>query len=302
MRTRPPRDGGLLTPRIGDFPVAPEYYLPSGLPARTFPRRQPALARLTRMPFPESPRVVYEHNPLTQVVTQLQFPSILSISAPPVEFQERIRANYPIYKREVAAVMPEEIAGVLQKLNIDLGVQGTRHSFSTEDGKRELSLTQDFLALREERYTRWEHFFAELQAARGAVEELYRPALYSRVGLRYINEIDRAALGLADTPWSSLLNPALVGILGDARIVADVAELVSVTLVKLTGVPGGAVQLRHGLQADKYVIDADFFTTERSATDDIYSTLALFNRTSGNLFRWAISPILSAALRPAAVD
>ena len=51
------------------------------------------------MPFPDSERVIYQRNPLLEVICQLRFPSILRIdSEAPAVFQERVRKEYPMYQ------------------------------------------------------------------------------------------------------------------------------------------------------------------------------------------------------------
>ena len=43
-------------------------------------------------------RVRYKNSPLLEVIFQLRFPTILTINAnPPVEFQEKIRNEFPYY-------------------------------------------------------------------------------------------------------------------------------------------------------------------------------------------------------------
>lgn len=44
-------------------------------------------------------RVIFENNPLVEMILQFRFPTILSINAnEPVAFQETIRQEYPIYQ------------------------------------------------------------------------------------------------------------------------------------------------------------------------------------------------------------
>jgi uncharacterized protein (TIGR04255 family) len=63
------------------------------------------------MQFPDYERVIYERNPLNEVLCQLRFPSILKVtSQQPVEFQEVIRTDYPILniKRPVELPVPNQ--------------------------------------------------------------------------------------------------------------------------------------------------------------------------------------------------
>ena len=56
------------------------------------------------MAFPEVERVIYERNPLDEVICQLRFPAILKIDEPPIAFQEQIRTRYPFRRRCAASV------------------------------------------------------------------------------------------------------------------------------------------------------------------------------------------------------
>lgn len=60
------------------------------------------------MKLPEFDRVIYEYNPLFEVVCQLTFPPILKIShQEPVEFQDEIRFQYPLVERTQPQIPPE---------------------------------------------------------------------------------------------------------------------------------------------------------------------------------------------------
>ena len=67
------------------------------------------------MPFPETDRVIYAHNPLEQVICQFRFPPILRIDSElPAQFQDRIRHEFPSLieksglKLELQAFSPDD--------------------------------------------------------------------------------------------------------------------------------------------------------------------------------------------------
>ena len=70
------------------------------------------------MPFPESKRVVYQQNPLVEVICQIRFPTILQIgSEEPTAFQNSVRAEYPLYeKADRPGKLPREISELLDNL------------------------------------------------------------------------------------------------------------------------------------------------------------------------------------------
>ncbi len=257
------------------------------------------------MPFPDSPRVLYENSPLIEVACELRFPTILDIKASdPAGFQETVRSSYPLYSREDESGFPKEVADILAKLPIAKATEDLGHKFLTDDSSRYIALRPESLVVDETSYTQWEEFREQIRLAMSALEETYHPSFYSRVGLRYIDLIDKAEIGLADVPWESLVSPSVIGMLGAKEVSGRVRGIRSVVLISLDDVvPGGAMRVQHGLVKSEdgrvaYRIDADFFTEERSATEDVFGALDRFNGLAGNLFRWIITPELKKALEP----
>lgn len=264
------------------------------------------------MLFPETERVLFDINPLIEVLCQLRFPTILEISAgEPVDFQNKIRGSYPIYEREEAMPLPkevpEELSTLMTRLRPTRPTESIIHRFLTEDSERFISINSEFLALTERDYHRWEGFHRELQDVQLKLAETYKPAFYSRIGLRYQNVIDRKAINLEHEPWSSLINPSLIGLLGADDVRDGVAEIATAVSMTVDEIPGAFVKLRHGLVKHKkegheaYRIDSDFFVEGRKENEDVGPILACFNRLAGDLFRWAASERLTAALKPVAI-
>ena len=260
------------------------------------------------MPFPESERAVFQKNPLAEVICQLRFPTILEIGAEePAAFQKQIRASYPIYSKDhgLGPVPPQVVQLINQlQLPIQLGSgQASAHKFATEDDGRFVSLNTGFIAVTKRNYLEWPAFRQEVEALLHAVEAVYEPAFYERIGLRYSNVIDKEGLGLS-VHWDRLLNRDLIGMLGLGELKDDIRDINGNALIALSEVKGGFVNLRYGLvtvdsgSPQSYFVDADFFTEERTGKDDVLDTLNVFRRHSGNLFRWAITPRLHKALEP----
>jgi uncharacterized protein (TIGR04255 family) len=288
-----------------------------GLQGRTarISQRSPSAA----MPFPESARVIYANNPLVEVISQVRFPPILRIEADlPADFQDAIRNLFPVLTEtadiNAALGIPAELAGqvpaeVLQQLaSFRLNVQTSPRSFSfrSEDENWSLALSRDALSLTAARYERWEEFRDRLLPGLRALIDLYRPAFFGRVGLRYRDVICRSELGLVDVPWSDLFASHIAGELGAEPIADDVIVAARQLGVRLPEV-GGQLLLRHGLtQKDGaselcFLIDADFYTAERTEVADVERVLEGFHSQAGRLFRWCIRPRLHEALDPRAV-
>ena len=259
------------------------------------------------MLFPKSPRVVFGRNPLKEVVCQLRFPSILRIaSESPVDFQEAIRERYPRYNCQQPAV-PPEFSQALERFGLGNGGQHSTHRFSSADESSGVSLTWEFVAVWTRHYRRWEDFRSEIVRAQEALEDVYSPSLYDRIGLRYRDVIDRSEIALADVPWDELISAPLVGLLGEPTLARHVNDCESQLTLALEQPPESLVRIRHGLLGgsddppNAYVIDADFHTTTSLEGHHVINTLNDFNYLAGNFFRWAISSRLREALDPTEV-
>lgn len=257
------------------------------------------------MPIPESPRIIYRHNPLSEVVCQLRFPTILRIEAElPAAFQDAIRDQYPLYREMQGAGLPENFpAEVMQLLGSVMPVSSPKvHEFGSEDQNWKLTLSKDFIALTCLSYLRWEEFRKHFTGPYSAFADLYRPAFFSRIGLRYQNVIQRSKLGLGNVGWGELLKPHIAGTLASeaAGETEEVYQQVCIQLLELSG----KVTMRHGIghvkgsSEDCYVIDNDFFCEERSKADGAVDVLDHFNRYSGRIFRWSITDKLDRAMVP----
>ena len=257
------------------------------------------------MAFPESDRIIFANNPLQKVICQLQFPEILKIASElPSNFQDRIRSQYPYYGEEKVQI-PEGISRIVEQLS-NIGSlktpEGPNHKFASENKKKYVNLTQGFIALTDNGYKSWESFSEEMNLVAKALDEEYKPNFYTRIGLRYIDIIEREKIGLGGIEWSELLNPALIGLLGDTTLQTAPARIISEAEfdIRIEGL--SKVRLRHGLiyknHQEQYLIDTDCYTEERSEFDAIPSILKSFNRTAGDLFRWTLTPKLRDALGP----
>lgn len=224
--------------------------------------------------------------------------------------QDRLRDVYPLYRvsaPEFGANVPKELTDVIGRLMPEVSQP---HFFETENKARLVSLNMDFLALTEREYQRWEKYLGEFRKVRLAFEELYHPAFYSRIGLRYQDLIDREKLGLNDVRWEELVNPVLAGVLGDPAVEGDVIETSSISTFAISGVPEGRARVQYGLvnvdvdgaTRNVFAIDTDFYSNGRFPLEGVEDALAIFSRTAGDLFRWSIQPGLHKALQPEPVD
>ena len=251
------------------------------------------------MPFPPSKRVIYRKNPLVEVICQVRFPAVLRIdSEVPADFQDRVRDRFPIYREEVEPLdLPKQFSAL-----IGVGLPGSRvtRAFHAEDENWRLALTRESMSVSTKKYETWEEFKTYLEPSLGALNEVYQPAFYSRVGLRYRDLINRAELDLQDCKWSELLKSDVAGELVSQDLVGQINSASRQILISLTPGPG-QVLLQHGLTEEDseqcYIIDCDF-STEKTGVEHAFERLDIFNTESGRLFRWCISDRLHNAMEP----
>ena len=267
------------------------------------------------MIFPRSDRVIYETNPLVEVICQLRTPAILRVeSESPSGFQERVRDQYPEYELEDAP-LPVEVSELIQRLGAPMPPGGKTHKFITPDSSRLISigthrhLSQTFLALADRSYRRWEKFNSQMRDAERLFVDEYAPAYYTRIGLRYKDRISREQLDLPEQRWATLLKAPVGGFLSDPLVGDSVITSVATTELALQDKPfDGRMRVRYGLQKDTetqesvFIIDVDCFAEGRFEREDAFGVLDQFHDISGNFFRWAISDITKSALRPRTLD
>ena len=263
------------------------------------------------MPFPDSPRVVYQRNPLDQVICQLRFPPILKIDTQvPFEFQDRIRSDYPLYseEREIPAEIPSEVLsqlppGVVQSFPLP-ATNRVNYRFSSPDEKWAVNLTSSFLALSTKDYDRWEKFQKHMELPFKSLMEVYNPAFITRVGLRYVNVIDRNKLDLKGVGWSELIQPYIAGVLAAPGIETSTIQNTFCTDdIRLTD-GESSVRIAHGLATSKitgevgYLLDCDFYLQKYMEAGDALSKLDSFNQSGRRLFRWCITDRLHESMHP----
>jgi uncharacterized protein (TIGR04255 family) len=263
------------------------------------------------MLFPDSERVLYDKNPLQEVISQFRFPTILRIREGQLAaFQDIIGKDYPIYSEQepsfaVPPELPKELATIVEQMNVPPGL--VTHRFSTKDSRRFISLRDDIMALAETKYEKWESFREEITKAEAALRKVYEPAFYSRVGLRYRDLISLHSLNLTDVRWQDLIKTHVIAELGDKNVGDAILRIQTRAIIKIPDIASGRIMLSHGLVIPDgsnekcYFIDADFSVERKEGINEPFKILERFNRLAGQLFRWAITERLHKAMEPRAI-
>lgn len=158
-------------------------------------------------------RYRYKKSPLKEVVFQLNFPTILSVSAyQPVEFQELIRESFPLFQEGTEQQNELTITPITNQAQLKQTSIKT-YQFITEDGKYRIILTSTYISISTLNYTQWEDFIKQIEFVIPLFEKVYRPSFYTRIGLRYIDVITKSDLGLQNERWNDLIQPHVTGIM-----------------------------------------------------------------------------------------
>ena len=259
------------------------------------------------MLFSKHPRTLYGNAPVHEVICQLRFPTILSINnTEPADFQEAIRDAFPRYVKRQEAAPPQLVGAGGPNPQLRPAPPVSNYNFLSADNLWKLNLTQNFIALSTLGYHCWEDFAQRLDKPLASFIQLYQPAFFERIGLRYVNAVSRKALGLEDVPWVSLIQPAFLGVLAELDVDEQAASRSSVDAhlalpegqrLKLHAGPG----LLGGGKKDpeiKFILDGDFSVAGSLSADRVPAVLEGLHGHAVRLFRGAVTSDLHTAMGP----
>jgi len=245
--------------------------------------------------FSQESRCVYARNPLAEVICQLRFPEILSIESQlPAAFQDEIRSVFPKYSVRRENVSPQQ--------------QTNNYQFATEDGVWRVNMTSKFISLSCVHYTNWETFAAMLDKPLAAFIQIYQPAYFERIGLRYLNFISRRDLDLEDLPYRDLISPQYLSILADEDITESGVTRCSVDVdtamrggcrAKIHAGPGKVARAGKDDPEIKFIFDLDLYMMGNVPVNVSAGALQTLHGQSYGIFRGAITDQLHDAMKPA---
>lgn len=257
--------------------------------------------------FSAEPRCHYGTSPIVEVICQLRFPEILSISAqPPVEFQEAIRSEYPQFQRRMDTPAPR-IAGAPGHFSLENQPSTINYQFVSADGIWRINLTGKFISLTCTKYTCWEDFAARLDKPLAAFIRIYKPAYFERIGLRYLNVISRSRYELNGTPFRDMISSCYLGPLSEDDVTES--SVARCTLDLDMGIRGGCRAKIHcgpGIikrpgQEDKeikFIFDQDLYMPGQIPVNLSAGALQTLHAQAFSIFRGAISDLLHNAMEP----
>ena len=252
------------------------------------------------------PHVHYGRNALIEVICQIRFPSILKIDAEkPVQFQDQIRRDFPKYfVRQEQRAMP----GAMQPEQDKRRSEIANHNFISTDGQWKINLTQDFFSLSTVHYTSWEEFARQVDMPFARFLQIYQPAYFERIGLRYVNAFARTEEQARTLRWSDWIQPHFLGVLG-ADDVPDGAIRKCTVNMELTLPDGCGLRTHAGPgmvkrpgQPDeklaRFILDNDLSVSGKLSASQTAESLVKLHEDAYRIFRGAITDDLSDLLEP----
>lgn len=253
----------------------------------------------------EAKRVRYEKSPLVEVIFQLRFPTILSINArQPVEFQELIRKQFPFYEEGIEQQNEFLITPAIGQAQVKTS-QNKNYSFVSADNSYKVNLTSTFIAVSTLNYTQWEHFKEKIEYVISIFEKVYEPAFYTRVGLRYIDVIERSSIGLNERKWTELVQPHVLGIVANHE--EGINSYVSEAEFKD---PNDGIGTKthfefvhaNGNEETSLLIDCDYFKNETVPAEKMIELADSLHTHSSSFLRTAIKDDLHNAMQPVEIS
>ena len=243
---------------------------------------------------------------LAEVICQLRFPEILMINEKaPAAFQDLIRDEYPSYTAKKERPAPK-ITGTPGHFSLENPPETTNYQFVSADGVWRVNLTSTFISLACTRYTGWENFAKKLDKPLAAFIKIYKPAFFQRIGLRYLNFISRKNLELEGVPFSSLIQPPYLGLLGEEDVPeATVARSSIDTELSIRGgcrvkIHAGPGIVKRNGQQDKevrFIFDQDLYMPGNVPVNYSAGALETLHSQAWSIFRGAITDTLFDAMQ-----
>lgn len=232
--------------------------------------------------LPETQDVEFETNFIKTAVCELRFPTLLEFETkPPIQLQKELRKEYPIYEpqREVG-IGPGAIENTM------------RYLFKSKEKEWTVSFKASAIAIETTRYTNFEEFEARLKNLLAKSKSLLDSDFFTRVGLRYIDEI-----AIEDGDLSGWVREELI-----MSLVQGTYGTVDRFLQEVRGsIENGRYTFRHEImragQGERQIYNLDFdFYEENVQAKSALSFISDFHKHSFRFFHWALGPKAIARL------
>lgn len=250
-------------------------------------------------------RVLYKNNPLIEVIIQVKFPKILLLNKDdPIEFQEMIKKDFPIYQLTIEHE---------QELSININSETAlptivnnnsikNHNFISADGKYKINLTSGFISISTVDYTRWEEFFRKFIGVLEKFEKIYMPPFYERIGLRYIDAFSRKKLNIEEKSWKDLISSTWLGAFAfvteeDVINTGIDVEYQLSDKISRAKIHAGLGNINNDTE-NVFIVDSDFIHINNTNTTDSKKILEYLHGNAKDFIHSVIKEELHLAMQP----
>lgn len=240
------------------------------------------------------PRIVFSNNPLKVVVAQIKFPAMFGLTEPAA-----LASLQAVLGHRYRNALPQS-----PNVTLTIGPAGTAETatdagpvrLANDDGTWVVSISTDAIALETKTYESWIGFRERLEELVAAIPEGLRPHRATRIGLRYVDQIQAPKVA-TPADWRSYITPGLLGgadsLVFDERLIHGLQQL-------SFQIDDSAINVRHGYVRNPpvadfpstYVIDTDLFTEVEQAFEwaAILERIDRYHDLAWNIFRRSITP------------
>ena len=232
---------------------------------------------LNKLNLPRVEVVQFKQNFIKTAVCELRFPTLLEYeTVPPIPLQKLLRKNFPHYQP-------------IRSLSVDPSPTVEREKqYQFQSKKRDwtVSFKASSIALETTRYKNFEDFSERLTNVVTTSLPVLDTDFFTRVGLRYINEIPLGDSNLFDWVREDLVTPLAQGTYGTVeRFTQEVRGYAKKGRYTFRHGIGGLSRTEHQI----YTLDFDFYEEDVPAKE-VQGLVSEFNEEIFRFFLWAIGP------------
>lgn len=148
----------------------------------------------------------YKHNHISNVIFRVDFPKILALELKEytADFQKEIIKKFPIVKEISLDNLHFQIK------DKDLSTEKSEEfawEFIDRENNKKVFVSSEFVYVEYLAYLNFEEFYKDIELVFNTLIELYPVEIATRVGLRYINQIELKEGSAFD--WDNLIHPSL---------------------------------------------------------------------------------------------
>lgn len=229
----------------------------------------------------------FARNPLDTVVCQLRFHPILKVPARVPDFQDAIRGRFPQFQEVEAQKVDVQIQTATPALQVR---RERTYLFRTLDSKTVVSLASESLSVTEHNHVSRAILLDDVAQACDALNSVYEPVAATRLGLRYINQVERGQVAAdlhREVRWSDLVREEFL------RFPLTTTDNDTLFYSEATSARDpGAMTLRYGLLSEgskppRFRLDVDRFTDNPGDMPSVRQHLDNFATDIFSVFRSA---------------